>query len=435
MSLSFQNLVKAIIFEKKDFILSNTQYKRILLTGQLSLISFTACLLYIAFDLAFGIYYAWPYQAACALIIMVGWYCNRIGKHALGIMIAGIGINLTVFVFSSIEHISTGLYMFYMTIAIGAFAIFGHEDRRKAMFIAALSIVFFFLTLFTKLDFLPRSTHGETYVRINLVFNFLVSCIASLLIIRFMLAIHHRSETSLIENEKKIVAQNEELTKINSELDRFVYSTSHDLRAPLSSIRGLILLTERESDPSEMKQYIAMMKTRVNNLDKFITDISDYSRNSRTEIVKISTPVKKVIRDVLENLRYYPGSDSVKIELNVPDELLIVTDPMRLQMVLGNLISNAFKYYDPDKEDCYIKISVTCEDALLNLIIEDNGIGISPELVPRIFDMFFQAHEKSTGSGLGLYIVKETVQKLGGTIAVESAVNIGTKFTVKLFVN
>jgi signal transduction histidine kinase len=432
MSLPFANLVKAIIFEKGDYNLSHTQYRRILLTGQLCLISFTVVILYTIFDLSFGIYYTWPYQIACACVIAVGWYLNRTRRHTLANLILGVGINLTVLVFSSLEQISTGLYMFYMTTAVGAFAVFGYEGRAKAMALAGLSIACFLLMIFFPFEILPRNTYSESYINANLIFNFLISLSACVVIIHFMLGIHKRSENILVENEKKVVEQNQELSKINSELDKFVYSTSHDLRAPLSSVRGLIQLMERETDPEEIRLYIRLMKSRVDNLDKFITDISDYSRNSRVEITQAPVQVKECIGQVIDSLRFFPGSERVQMQLNVPDELSIVSDPMRLNLVIGNLVSNAFKYYDPGKDEHYLSISATVNDSALDLTFSDNGIGIVPERLSRVFDMFFQAHERSVGSGLGLYIVKETMEKLGGTVTARSAEGKGSTFVVHL---
>ena len=433
MSLTFANLVRAIIFKKEDQRnLSYTQYKRTLLTGQLSLISFAVVLMYAVFDLAFGIYYTWSYQLACGVIIALGWYLNRLGYHTVGSLILGIGINLTVMVFSSLEQVSTGLYMFYMTTAVGAYAVFGYEGRKKAMFIAALSIACFLIMVFVPFEILPRHSYSETYIRANLIFNFLISLIACVTIIHFMLAIHQRSESILMEDEQKLLMQNRELTKINSELDKFVYSTSHDLRAPLSSVRGLIQLLERETNPDEFKLYLGLMKNRVDNLDKFITDISDYSRNSRTEVTQTPVQVKACIGQVLDSLRFYPGSERVQMQVNVPEDLSIVSDPMRLQLVIGNLVSNAFKYYDSAKAEHYLKISANVHDSELDLTFSDNGIGIVPERLSRVFDMFFQAHEKSVGSGLGLYIVKETMEKLGGSIRAQSVQGVGSTFIMSL---
>lgn len=433
MSQTFANLVKAIIFRKGDqFSLSYTQHKRILLTGQLCLISFFVVILYALFDYTFGIDYTWPYQLSCAAIIALGWYLNRIGHHTVASLMLGIGINLTVMIFSSLEQVSTGLYMFYMTTAVGAYAVFGYEGRNKALLIAVMSIACFLIMVFLPFDILPRHSYTETYIAANLIFNFLISLIACVTIIHFMLAIHQRSENILVENEKKLVAQNQELSKINSELDKFVYSTSHDLRAPLSSVRGLIQLVERETNLDEIKLYVSLMKNRVDNLDKFITDISDYSRNSRTDVAHTPVHLKECIGSVLDSLRFYPGSERVQMKLNVPDELSIVSDPMRLQLVIGNLVSNAFKYYDPGKNEHFLNISASVHEAALNLSFSDNGIGIVPERLSRVFEMFFQAHERSIGSGLGLYIVKETIVKLGGTISVQSVEGKGSTFTVSL---
>lgn len=433
MSRTFANLVKAIIFRKEDqYNLSYTQHKRILLTGQLCLISFFVVILYALFDYTFGIDYTWPYQLSCAAIIALGWYLNRIGHHTVASLMLGIGINLTVMIFSSLEQVSTGLYMFYITTAVGAYAVFGYEGRNKALLIAVMSIACFLIMVFVPFDILPRHSYTETYIAANLIFNFLVSLIACVTIIHFMLAIHQRSESILVDNEKKLVVQNQELIKINSELDKFVYSTSHDLRAPLSSVRGLIQLVERETDLDEIKLYVSLMKNRVDSLDKFITDISDYSRNSRTEVVRTPVQVKECIGSVIESLQFYPGSERVRMNLNIPEELSIVSDPMRLQLVIGNLVSNAFKYYDPGKKEHYLNISASVHDSALDLTFSDNGIGIVSERLPRVFDMFFQAHEKSIGSGLGLYIVKETMEKLGGTIRVQSSEGKGSVFTLSL---
>lgn len=432
MSLSFSSLVKGIIFEKGGHDLSFTQYQRILLTGQLCLISFFVTILYTLFDLSFGIYYTWPYQISCSAVIAVGWYLNRIRQHTAASMLVGIGINLTVLVFSSLEQIGTGLYMFYLTTAVGAYAVFGYEGRKNALAIAAVSIVCFLFMVFAPIEVLPRHTYSETYVVSNLVFNFLVSLSASVVVIHFMLALHARSENMLRENERKIMAQNVELTKINSELDKFVYSTSHDLRAPLSSVRGLIQLIERETNVDEIKLYVGMMKTRVDNLDKFITDISDYSRNSRIEVTHTPIHIKECIGSVVDSLQFFPGSERVRTDVNVPDDLSIVSDPMRLQLVIGNLVSNAYKYYDPVKEDHYLNISASMDNTGLDLTFSDNGLGIVSDRLSKVFDMFFQAHEKSIGSGLGLYLVKETVQKLGGTISAESAEGKGSVFKVHL---
>jgi len=295
------------------------------------------------------------------------------------------------------------------------------------------SVMLFFASIYNKHSFIPHLIGAEKYAQMNLIINFLICVLGCTLIIYFLVKVNYRSENELKENERKILIQNQELTKINGELDRFVYSTSHDLRAPLSSIQGLINLSEMTDTLPEIKQYIGMMKDRVENLDKFINDISDYARNSRLEIVKTKIQLRKALRDTLENLRFYPDSEKIRVELNVPDDLFILSDATRLQMIFTNLISNCFKYHDRTKEDCFISIEGSQpSSSMIELEIRDNGIGIPADLLPKIFEMFFQAHEQSKGSGLGLYIVKETLDKLGGTVIAKSETKKGSLFVIQL---
>jgi hypothetical protein len=121
-------------------------------------------ILYAVFDLTFGVDYTWPYQISGAIIISLSWYLNRIGHHTVASLILGIGINLTVMVFSSLEQLSTGLFMFYISTAVGAYAVFGYEGRKKAMMIAAMSIVCFLIMVFVPFDISPRHSYTESYI-------------------------------------------------------------------------------------------------------------------------------------------------------------------------------------------------------------------------------------------------------------------------------
>jgi signal transduction histidine kinase len=116
----------------------------------------------------------------------------------------------------------------------------------------------------------------------------------------------------------------------------------------------------------------------------------------------------------------------------VQDDLVIIGDSFRLQVVLNNLLSNAFKYRDSSKEKSFVILRAEVIGANLVIMVEDNGLGIPETHITKIFDMYVRAHETSHGSGLGLYIVKETVEKLGGRIEVASEVSSGTSFTITI---
>ncbi len=232
--------------------------------------------------------------------------------------------------------------------------------------------------------------------------------------------------------QEEVSRQNEMLAKANSELDRFVYSTSHDLRAPLSSVLGLIHIIEKETDPKRVSKCIEMMKERVETLDNFIQEIIDYSRNTRVAVSLEPVMINELVESCLKDLKYIPEFDEIEFKKNLPKDLVIKTDRSRLKVILNNLLSNAIKYHDPEKEKPFIKLSVESSKSKTKFIIEDNGIGISKDYLDQIFDMFFRATESSKGSGLGLYIVKEMIEKLNGTIQVFSEEKKGTRFEVSI---
>lgn len=224
--------------------------------------------------------------------------------------------------------------------------------------------------------------------------------------------------------ERKLTKQFKQLQKTNHELDRFVYSTSHDLRAPLASILGLINIAELEEIPQTQRSYLQLIRNNISRLDGFINDILDYSRNSRTDVNISQINLRKVIAELRERLE--PGE--LKVDIKIDDPVPFYSDASRLEIILNNLFSNAIKFQDSMKDESCITIDakVTSEKAII--VFSDNGIGIEEKYVGRVFDMFFRATEKAKGSGLGLYIVKETVEKLGGTIVVNSEYGKGTTF-------
>lgn len=229
--------------------------------------------------------------------------------------------------------------------------------------------------------------------------------------------------------EEKIMEQNALLAKANTELDRFVYSVSHDLRAPLSSILGLTNVYTLTKNQEEKESIIKLISDRANTLDAFIREILDYSRNSRRTLKLQEINIRKIIDEVIEELNFMKGFERLSITIKIDPELEVISDHDRLKVILNNLVGNAVKYSDYGKNS-FIRISAHSEAEQWIISVEDNGIGIKPEHHERIFDMFYQAHDHSQGSGLGLYIVKETVERMGGEIRMTSVYGLGTTFSL-----
>jgi len=232
--------------------------------------------------------------------------------------------------------------------------------------------------------------------------------------------------------EDKIKKQKDLLEKANAELDRFVYITSHDLKAPLLSIQGLINLAEISDDKAEIDHCLRMMKERVKGLENFISDIINYSRNVRAGIIKEELNLKNIVKSIVNELLYMKDVEKLKFNINIDPELTILSDEKRLSVILKNLIFNAVKYHNYDQEHPEIWIEAENLKNRVKIKIRDNGEGIRKELLDKIFEMFYRASEKSNGSGLGLYIVKEMTSKLNGTVEVDSTYGKGSVFTITL---
>lgn len=242
-----------------------------------------------------------------------------------------------------------------------------------------------------------------------------------------------RDITEQYKYEQALKASNETLKKTNLELDRFVYSVSHDLRAPLSSILGVIEFAETETDEQSMLELLGMLKSSVKKLDGFVLDILNYSRNARVQVESEKIDFNGLVSDIVCDLRFMnAGNSNVKINVQVDEKALLYSDKSRIKMIVSNLLANALRYHDPEKPDPYVNISIQPAGTGVTISINDNGIGISPDKHEKVFDMFYRASVLSEGTGIGLYIVKETVEKLNGIITLTSEPGVGSDFTIYL---
>ncbi|MFT5673686.1 MAG: signal transduction histidine kinase [Urechidicola sp.] len=234
------------------------------------------------------------------------------------------------------------------------------------------------------------------------------------------------------KTEINLEMHNKALLKVNKELDRFVYSVSHDLRNPLTSIQGLISIIEDESKEPETLEHISMIKNSINRLDEFIRKILSYSQNNRTDLQIEAIPVKKTILNIVSSLQNVVQAKGIHFEVDIEEQSPFCTDKLGFNTILENLISNAVKYHKPFQSKRFIRVTGKVGDKNIQLKISDNGIGIPLQFQEKIFDMFYRISSKSTGSGIGLYIVKDTVEKLQGTIQVYSKIDKGTTFYITL---
>jgi PAS domain S-box-containing protein len=223
----------------------------------------------------------------------------------------------------------------------------------------------------------------------------------------------------------------EELKIRNTELDNFVYKVSHDLRAPLSSILGLVNLARLPGNTDNPMDYIDIIGEKVQHLDHFIGDVLSHSKNLKMDVTTSKVDFENIIDRTFEDLNYLEGAKEMVRHVRI-DGVEFYSDPWRISEIFRNLISNAVKYRQLNISTPEINVKIRVDNHHAEIVFADNGIGIDDVNLAKIFEMFYRATEQSDGSGIGLYIVKNAVEKLGGQISVASKVDQGTRFSIVL---
>lgn len=415
------------------FVLSPQEYKRVLLTSQLNFLFFISVLAFTVMDIIWGYRFPIPFNLGAMAMSVVIYFVTKQGQFFTARVLLASTANAITLFFASVLDRTMGLYQFAICINVGLLAVFGYERVRFALGFIALTSLLFLAAMFHPYERIQRADLANpAFLDRNLMFGFLIASASSAAVVYYLLRLNHHSEAELLQKEQFLSVKNEELTQVNAELDKFFYSVSHDLRSPLASMQGLLGLLETAKDPKELTEYVALLRGRVESLDQFVRTVSTYAANARQAVRLETVFPRQLLREVLENVRFLPHAQDIEITLDIPAHLELQSDPTRLQIIFNNLLSNAIKYHDRSKARPFIRITHRHVGEHHEIRIEDNGSGIREDVLPRVFDMFYRGHDQSQGSGLGLYIVREAADKVGGTIAVESVYGEGSTFKVLL---
>lgn len=223
-----------------------------------------------------------------------------------------------------------------------------------------------------------------------------------------------------------------QLRQKNDELNTFVYKATHDLKGPLASILGLTQLAVDEVKDEAGKRYIAYIRESTGRLDMILNDLLRISKVTHVTPSYKKIDLNKVVQHIADNIKKSPYSDNVDImtRINITEDL--VTDETLLVSAIQNLLDNAVKYKNTRAVKPYAMIEAHNYKDGVMISVSDNGCGTPKEIQGKIFDMFFRGNERSTGSGLGLYMVKKAVEKLHGDINFTSEAGVGSVFTLYL---
>lgn len=236
----------------------------------------------------------------------------------------------------------------------------------------------------------------------------------------------------LYNTRKQLNEKLEELEKSNHELSRFIYSASHDLRSPLATSLGVIRLADHDIKDPLAKDYFDKIEESIKKLDVFVHHIIDYYKNNRSENEAIDINFQNIIEEVVETVKSGLGSADAQIDTEIAQENKFVGDEFRFRIIMSNLISNAIKFKKSDQNEARISINIKSDLNKAVIIVKDDGMGILEDHIQKVFQMFFKSNNDKTGSGMGLYIVKEALEKMGGSIEVKSKSGKGTDFHIEI---
>lgn len=231
-------------------------------------------------------------------------------------------------------------------------------------------------------------------------------------------------------NDKKQVE--ESLRSKNEELNTFIYRASHDLRGPIASLLGLAKVAYFDVEDETAKGIIDKVGKTAERLDEILTSLIDITKIQQGTISAEEINFKEITKGILQTLENISGTSLITIHPKIEDINNFYSDKSLVRSILQNLIENAIKYSKEGVSGARVEISINPKNNGANIVVKDNGIGMKEEIHQKIFDIFYRGTGKSSGSGLGLYIVKSAVDKLGGKIYLESEENKGTTFTVFL---
>ncbi|MBB6609606.1 CHASE domain-containing protein [Pontibacter sp. Tf4] len=240
------------------------------------------------------------------------------------------------------------------------------------------------------------------------------------------------ARTKLLSANEEMSEKNVELLRINSDLDNFVYTASHDLKSPIANMEGLVTLLrdilQGKLEPED-EQLLDMVSNAINKLKGTIADLAEITKVQKDLQSKVE-PLKfeQILQDVLTDIEGLVQETDTKLETNFEVEAILYARK-NLRSIIYNLVSNAVKYRSPNRTPV-VKVKTYREKDYVVLEIADNGLGIKKEHQHKLFSMFRRLHKHVEGTGIGLYIVKRIIENNGGRISVESDQDVGTTFKV-----
>lgn len=220
------------------------------------------------------------------------------------------------------------------------------------------------------------------------------------------------------------------LTEKNHEMNNFVYKASHDLKGPLASIIGVTNLAMTEVKDAHALKFVNFVNESTRRLNSILQDLLEISCVTHSSVDVKKVDVQQMIDEIIDSLRHAEHCRGIDFKVVVKGKSYIYTDRKILVPAVQNLVDNAIKYKNDRRKEPYVHVILDDYKHGVMIEVKDNGVGIPDNLQAKVFDMFFRGSEKSKGTGLGLYIVKNSIKKLGGFVDYYSKEMEGSSFNI-----
>ncbi len=358
-------------------------------------------------------------------------------NHKNEIDLAGVLFNILLtgllFLFANLLGKAVNMQVFLLYIFIGVFFT-ANFDKKTLLFSQMLLPFFLYITLeVTNYDLIPK-LEGITAAQLEIfgIVNFSIIFITMPFLIILIINTYVKSEEEIRIYAQNLQQQNIDLLTSNTALEQFAYVVSHDLRSPIASMQAILDLSKTETNLENLREYQKYQESSLKKLDEFVTDILHYSKNTKAEISYTKIDFKEFLQEVIAQHRYEDNSTAVKISIEIDQKTDFYTDTYRMGIVFNNLIANVLRYSDLKKPQPNLLIKGFCNENKAIISFIDNGIGIEKEYLEKIFDIFYRANTHAKGTGIGLYLVREYLQKIKGTVNVRSVFGEGTEFAIDI---
>ena len=342
-------------------------------------------------------------------------------------------LSLCIFLFANFLGKPANLQFVLLYVFIG---IFFTANFNKKWFLGiqmAIPMIFFILLELFDYALLPK-IEGITPAQIAIfgTINFSIVFLLMPFLIILIINTYVKSEKEIQVYAQNLQQQNTELMTTNASLEQFSYVVSHDLHSPIASIRAILDLSKTENNLETLREYQKFQEISLKKLDDFVTDILHYSKNAKTEISYKKIDFKEFLQEIISQHRYDDNGAAVKISIEIDQKIAFFTDTYRMGIVFNNLVANALRYSDLRKPQPNLLIRGFCNENNAIISFIDNGIGIEKEYLEKIFEIFYRANTHAKGTGIGLYLVREYLQKIKGTVNVRSIFGEGTEFALDI---